>query len=226
MILTDPSYYFNITDTNELFASVYQDTQLASEVIHYYQDQFAMAKIKGVKFPKGSYRNNLERLVNNKISFKEDKDFAFDSNAHKFIGMAKYLLVQYEVDTVLEDNCTDLEYADIVHNFSNFENMRNNVAKRPSTFTSAEQQNDTILPDARTVNVRELYQYTKSQSIYYICDSILGPIKLTLPSNSSFRHYMDRKITTGMDIRIGYGKVRPNISYDTGIFIAEYWEVI
>lgn len=235
----------NRTSNFKLFCLVNQNKlgeQQAHEIWEYYREQFIIAKMRGVKLT--PFRRALEEFVSEakytnrsgeKVRFRLDGNVELGekrtraTTLENFIGLARYLELQYNVDCAI----TNIHTGEDVENFVNKTQHLLQSVVEPNDVNSyflSELNVETVRADdeiyaSRKLHVTSVYHWLHRDTHHYICNSELGPVKLTLPRNSrSLFRMFHRMITAGTDIVVTQARVQNNID-DTPFLRVERWFV-
>lgn len=212
------------------------------EVFAYYSGLFVLGKLKDNKM--SNYREDLSKFVSGTVTGMTHRNYtsvtiydesgpvtlAEQSIVSEWTGLALYLLWQYQIDILIEQNMTmtvqqmkdKFECIAPKNQYAQFA-MSPDISDpaRRNLFTVTE-----IVPDAdRVMTLHGLYAYTHKHDTIFICKSQNGPVKITLRRTDPFIRYTHDLLMSvkGMDIEIGAGRVYTNISGDSAMYTIGKW---
>jgi hypothetical protein len=189
----------------------------ARVIWNYYREQFIAAKLLGEHL--SSYRKTLQRFLENKpydIEHNESENRVFGDKVttrhvsiNKYVPLARYLALQYYVDTTiaqLSENITPEQMErDAGHllgtvPFNNYVSyFSNNVHEKLKDLSDYE---------TRKLHIRSVYEYTHKQLRWYICKSEYGAVKLWVHTNhNAFLPMFDKIIKDGVTINVVTSKI-------------------
>jgi len=186
--------------------------QHARVIWDYYREQFITAKLLGENL--SAYRKSLQRFLEEKPYYDQeiydnDRDRSCYESINRYINLARYLELQYNVDTAvaqLSENTTPEQMKhDAAHilgtvPFNNyvsyFTNDIHDKLKDPADY------------DNRKLLVRSVYAYTHKQIRWYICASEYGAVKLWIHTkHNSFLPMFEERIKNGVTINVVTSKI-------------------
>lgn len=226
------------TSNFEVFCLVNEnkiDKKQAREIWEYYREKFIIAKMRGVRLTQ--FRQALEEFVsenyeptkiikkNYTISGRiENKAPSRKSMIENYIGLARYLELQYNVDRSIEGVCKGYDVPRMRRETSIFCDGVLEPTDMYSYFkTSPTEETDWSIYEDRKLTIKKVYRWTHRDTYHYICESEFGPVKFSIPRTSKCMIRMfDRLVTDGTEIVVTQAKVMNNID-DTPFLLIERW---
>lgn len=210
--------------------------QTAHEIWEYYREKFIVAKMRNIHLT--SFRAALEEFVTEKeISDyirKSTNPFELypgeartrKSQIKNSIGLARYLELQYNVDTTIESMASHISPTELELNAAPIIKFK---GYEPNDLKSYFTQETLELPDqdytSNTVNLKQVYRWIHRDTINYICESKFGPVKLSLSKSAkSVSRLFDKMLRDGVDVIILQASLRTNID-GVPFLHAERWFV-
>lgn len=193
----------------------------ATAIWDYYRTLFIAAKLTGADL--SSFRTTLQRFIEeksykgNEIPFSDSNDRSRYNDINSYIGLARWLELQYNVDTAivqLNENWTEQKLEKAAERilgtvpFNNyisyFSNNIHNKLKDPADY------------DTRKLLVRSVYAYTHKEIRWYVCASEYGAVKVWVHTkHNAFLPMFESAIKNGVTINVVTSKILLNIDETT-----------
>ena len=197
----------------------------AETIWEYYRTLFINAKLTGEGL--SSFRKTLQKFIENKpydndnvspfssSGYSSDRRRANDIN--RYIGLARWLELQYNVDTAIDQLSESWDRQRLEKESRRIQGTVpfNNYV---SYFTKDPQQKlkDPKDYDTRKLLVRSVYAYTHKQIRWYICASEYGAVKVWVHTkHNPFIDWFENRITNGVEINVVTSKILCNIDDST-----------
>lgn len=189
----------------------------AETIWQYYRELFINAKLAGEGL--SSFRKTLQRFIENK-SVEEDvtnSDCPRSNDINRYIGLARWLELQYNVDTTIDQlsegwTQESLEKAasrilgtvPFDNYVSYFSNDIHTKLKDPTNY------------DTRKLLLKNIYNYTHKQIRWYICASEYGAVKIWVHTrHNPFLQQFEKQIQNGISVNVVTSKILCNIDEST-----------
>jgi hypothetical protein len=184
----------------------------AESIWEYYRTLFINAKLTGEGL--SSFRKTLQKFIENKPYQNDDSR---RSDINRYIGLARWLELQYNVDTTIDQlseswDKQQLEKASRriqgtvpFNNYvSYFTKDAHSKLKDPKDYEN------------RKLLVRNVYAYTHKQIRWYVCASEYGAVKVWVHTkHNPFIDWFENRINNGVEINVVTSKILCNIDDST-----------
>ena len=197
----------------------------AETIWEYYRTLFINAKLTGEGL--SSFRKTLQKFIENKpydndnvspfssSGYSSDRRRANDIN--RYIGLARWLELQYNVDTAIDQLSESWDRQRLekesrrIQGTIPFNNYVSYFTKDPE-----QKLKDPTDYDTRKLLVRSVYAYTHKQIRWYICASEYGAVKVWVHTkHNPFIDWFENRITNGVEINVVTSKILCNIDDST-----------
>jgi len=193
----------------------------AQEIWEYYRELFISAKLLGDNLT--SFRKTLQRFIENKpykgdeIPFGESNNRSRYEDINSYIGLARWLELQYTVDTIiaqLSEDWTEQKLTQEANRVLGTVPFNNYVSYFSSNIHN--KLKDPADYDNRKLLVRSVYAYTHKQIRWYVCASEYGAVKLWIHTkHNSFLPMFEERVKNGVTINVVTSKILLNIDNTT-----------
>ncbi len=184
----------------------------AESIWEYYRTLFINAKLTGEGL--SSFRKTLQKFIENKPYQNDDSR---RSDINRYIGLARWLELQYNVDTTIDQlseswDKQQLEKASRrIQGTVPFNNYVSYFTKDAHSRLKDPKDYDT-----RKLLVRNVYAYTHKQIRWYICASEYGAVKVWVHTkHNPFIDWFENRINNGVEINVVTSKILCNIDDST-----------
>ena len=184
----------------------------AESIWEYYRTLFINAKLTGEGL--SSFRKTLQKFIENKPYQNDDSR---RSDINRYIGLARWLELQYNVDTTIDQlseswDKQQLEKASRrIQGTVPFNNYVSYFTKDAHSRLKDPKDYDT-----RKLLVRNVYAYTHKQIRWYVCASEYGAVKVWVHTkHNPFIDWFENRINNGVEINVVTSKILCNIDDST-----------
>ena len=186
----------------------------------YYRTLFINAKLTGSNM--SSFRKSLQRFVEGKpykedgdrfvsLDARPDNDRSIDIN--RYIGLARWLELQYNVDTTIDQLSQGWDRPQLEKQSQRIQGtvQFNNYVSYFSENINEKLKNLEDY-DTRKLKVRNAYAYTHKQIRWYICASEFGAVKIWVHTkHNPFIEMFEKRLNNGVEINVVTSKIMTNI---------------
>lgn len=184
----------------------------ATKIWDYYRDLFISAKLSGLDLT--PFRVQLENFVYNK---RFDKTADATHSIKRYIGIARWMELQYNIDTTIDEINKRMSVEDINESASRVLGTvpYNNYISYFSKDIESKIK-DPAAYDTRKLTVRSKFKYNHKQLRWYVCESEVGAVKLWVNTkHNPFIDMFEKMIDKGVTINVVTSKILLNINENT-----------
>lgn len=223
-VIENNTFTINVNNTSnfDFFLKVnpHLSKEKADEIWNYYRNIGIQTKLMGSEL--SSYRNNLRNFVSEKLCegrWIETKKESFE----KYIGLARYMCLQYETDSLIESLNGELSVTELTKHANRILGTvkYNNYVSYFSSDRMIEKL-DLSLYNKRKLTLKSHYSYNHKNVRWWICESELGAVKIWVSNkHDAFLKTFDTMISDNVTVNVVTSKVESNMDKSTAYIKVE-----